>query len=61
MAVIVSGCPFCGYDDVQIDEVDISQFAVTCPDCMATGPLRNDVMLSIADWNAAHQGQAHHA
>lgn len=61
MAITVLPCIFCGHDDVQIDEVDISSFAVTCPDCMATGPLRNDVMLSIADWNAAHKAEAAHA
>lgn len=31
----VSPCPFCGHDDVEIDEVSISEFAVDCPECQA--------------------------
>lgn len=36
--IVVLPCPFCGFDDVEIDEIDVGVHAVTCPDCGTTGP-----------------------
>ena len=33
------GCPFCGDDDPQIDEVDTGVFAVVCQTCLCVGPV----------------------
>ena len=35
----VLACPFCGFDDVQLDEVDMGCFAVCCPECECIGPV----------------------
>lgn len=45
-------CPFCGFDDVEIDEIDRGVFAVTCPECNATGPWDyNTPYGALAAWN----------
>ena len=49
--IIVKPCPFCGHDDVEIDEVDINEFAVMCPECRSMGPISHPVMDAIAKWN----------
>lgn len=46
-------CPFCGYDDIEIDEVDTGRFAVCCPECQCIGPINDkDTDGAIAQWNA---------
>ena len=44
-------CPFCGHDDVEIDEVGVTEYAVTCPECRCIGPICGTVMESISYWN----------
>ena len=46
-------CPFCGHDDVEIDEVGMGEFAVDCPECRAIGQICGSVMEAILDWNCA--------
>jgi len=53
MSLTVNPCPFCGHDDVEIDEVSIAEYAVDCPECRAIGPITSTVMESITRWNAA--------
>jgi hypothetical protein len=35
----ICACPFCAFDDVEIDEIDLRVFAVTCPNCESMGPV----------------------
>jgi hypothetical protein len=49
----IHNCPFCGHDDVEIDEVGICEYAVDCPECSAIGPICGTVMQAILDWNRA--------
>lgn len=44
-------CPFCGHEDVEIDEIGMSEYAVDCPECRAIGPIRDTVMEAIGAWN----------
>lgn len=54
-APVVMPCPFCGHDDVELDEVDVGCFAVCCPECEAIGPVsRESIEAAIALWNAPH-------
>lgn len=47
----IDACPFCGFDDVEIDEVRIGEFAVDCPECEAIGPIKPSQMEAISYWN----------
>lgn len=47
----IAACPFCGFDDVEIDEVRIGEFAVDCPKCEAIGPIKPSEMEAISYWN----------
>lgn len=47
----IAPCPFCGFNDVEIDEVVISEFAIDCPECRAIGPITGSVMEAINLWN----------
>ena len=49
----INPCPFCGHDDVEIDEVDLHRFAVTCPECECIGPVFGAVMDAINAWNGS--------
>lgn len=51
MSVEIKNCPFCGHEDVEIDEISPSEFAVTCQECSAIGPASGDVMGAISAWN----------
>lgn len=53
MSITINSCPFCGHEDVEIDEVTVGEFAICCPECRAIGPNCGDVMSAIADWNKA--------
>lgn len=55
MTITVMHCPFCGHDDVEIDEVDIGCFAVCCPECEVIGPIsRENIEDAIGKWNRLH-------
>lgn len=47
----IAPCPFCGFDDVEIDEVGTSEFAIDCPECRAIGPIVGSVIEAINLWN----------
>jgi Lar family restriction alleviation protein len=49
--IMIKPCPFCGHDDVEIDEVSTSEFSVTCPECRVIGPVCGTIMESISFWN----------
>ena len=51
MSIQINDCPFCGYADVEIDEVGVAEFAVTCPECRCIGPITGDIMSAISAWN----------
>lgn len=53
MSLTINNCPFCGHNDVEIDEVAVTEYAVTCPECRAIGPICGDIMESISAWNKA--------
>ena len=46
-------CPFCGFDDPQIEEVELSNtYAVLCPECEAMGPFsRVSPQDAVLAWN----------
>jgi Lar family restriction alleviation protein len=48
----VKSCPFCGEDDVQIDETSPSCYQVVCPECEAIGPVSEvNPQAAILAWN----------
>lgn len=49
--IFIDRCPFCGFDDVQIDEVRPGEFSVDCPECEAMGPVKPSEMEAISYWN----------
>lgn len=51
----INPCPFCGHDDVEIDEVRVGEFSVDCPECECIGPIKPEVMEAIKAWNGATQ------
>lgn len=53
MSLTVHNCPFCNHEDVEIDEVSIGEYAVTCPECRTIGPVCDDIMEAIGAWNKA--------
>ncbi len=48
-------CPFCGHEDVEIGEIGLGEFAVDCPECQAIGPITDNIMSAIHDFNRRHQ------
>ena len=49
--ITILPCPFCGYDDVEIDEIGPENFAVICPECGCIGPNMPTIMEAISYWN----------
>jgi hypothetical protein len=48
----IKSCPFCGFEDVELDEVDIGCFCVCCPSCSTIGPLSKvSIEDAIKHWN----------
>jgi len=37
-AITTLPCPFCGYDDVEYNEIELGIVAICCPECMTVGP-----------------------
>lgn len=54
----IHNCPFCGYGQVELDEIEPGRYAINCPDCECIGPF-SDASLShdqavksaIGKWN----------
>ncbi len=53
--ITVNNCPFCGDENVEIDEIRSGEYAVDCQECESIGPIRADIMTAIEDWNRAPQ------
>lgn len=51
----INPCPFCGNEDIEIDEVRIGEYAVDCPECECIGPIKPEIMSAITAWNGAPQ------
>ena len=50
--ITVFPCPFCGHDDVEIDEIAPKTYAVDCPACGCIGPTSTCTPEdAIAAWN----------
>jgi Lar family restriction alleviation protein len=50
--MVIEDCPFCGHDDVEIDEIAPARFAVTCPECQCIGPVSEvSAEGAILQWN----------
>jgi Lar family restriction alleviation protein len=50
----INPCPFCGHDDVEIDEIEIGIIAICCFECLTIGPHQDgmqSVELAIEKWN----------
>ena len=52
--IVILPCPFCGNDDVVVDEVKPNVIAITCEECQMIGPhadLDQSLEVAIARWN----------
>ena len=47
----IDPCPFCGHDDIEINEVEPGSYAIDCPECRCIGPIKPDTMEAISYWN----------
>ena len=50
----IDPCPFCGHDDVEVDEIEIGIIAICCPECLTIGPHQDEaqsVEVAIEKWN----------
>ena len=44
-------CPFCGFIDVEICEVEPGRIAIDCPECECIGPFADSVDEAAELWN----------
>lgn len=49
--IFIESCPFCGNDEVVIDENEDNEYFIGCPECQASGPITEVVMDAISYWN----------
>ena len=52
--IVILPCPFCGNDDVVVDEVKPNVIAITCEECQVIGPhadLDQSLEVAISRWN----------
>ena len=52
--IVILPCPFCGNDDVLVDEVKPNVIAITCEECQVIGPhadLDQSLEVAIQRWN----------
>jgi len=57
-AITILPCPFCGYDDVEIDEIDKGIHAICCPECRTIGPHcdgEQSIERAVERWNERGQ------
>ena len=50
----IDPCPFCGNEDIEVDEIELGIIAICCPECLAIGPHQDgaqSVELAIEKWN----------
>lgn len=51
MTITIHPCPFCGWHDVEICEVEPGRIAIDCPECECIGPFADSVDDAAAKWN----------
>lgn len=51
MSEDLHGCPFCGFQHVQADELSKGLYAVCCDRCGAHGPVEDSPGHAQAEWN----------
>lgn len=56
--ITILPCPFCAFDDVQIDELETELISVVCPECGTIGPDGRDTMTAVMLWNRRHITEA---
>jgi Lar family restriction alleviation protein len=49
--LIIKPCPFCGYADVEICEVEPGRIAIDCPECETIGPFADTPEDAAELWN----------
>ena len=52
--IVILPCPFCGNDDVVVDEIKPNVIAITCDECQVIGPhadLDQPLEVAISRWN----------
>ena len=52
--IVILPCPFCGNDDVLVDEVKPNVIAICCEECQVIGPhadLDQSLEVAISRWN----------
>ncbi len=54
--MLILDCPFCGSDNVVVDEIDKDIIAICCEECQVIGPHTDgthSLALAIEKWNKA--------
>ena len=52
--IVILPCPFCGNDDVVVDEVKPNVISITCEECQVIGPHHDtdqSLELAVSRWN----------
>ena len=52
--IVIKSCPFCGNDDVLVDEVKPNVIAICCDECQMIGPHHDTdqpLEVAISRWN----------
>jgi Lar family restriction alleviation protein len=52
--IVIAACPFCGNEDVLVDEVKPNVIAICCEECQVIGPhadLDQPLEVAIKRWN----------
>ena len=52
--IVIAACPFCGNEDVLVDEVKPNVISITCEECQVIGPhadLDQSLEVAIQRWN----------
>ncbi len=59
VALTARPCPFCGCDSLELDDVGINTWAVSCPSCNTLGPCDagQDVIEALRRWNTLPEAQ----